>query len=104
MSLAIVFPGQGSQSVGMMHGFAGVPGVELTSWGGVSVPAGTPEPIVAQIQAAFEKAMHDPKVIQALEAQGGQVLVREGAAYRNAFVKEMAFTEAMMKQVGLQPL
>jgi tripartite-type tricarboxylate transporter receptor subunit TctC len=83
---------------------AGVPGVELTSWGGVSVPAGTPEPIVAQIQAAFEKAMRDPKVVQALEAQGGQVLVREGAAYRNAFVKEMAFTEAMMKQVGLQPL
>ena len=30
MSLAIVFPGQGSQSVGMMNGFAGVPIVEQT--------------------------------------------------------------------------
>lgn len=30
MSLAIVFPGQGSQSVGMMRGFEGVPGVERT--------------------------------------------------------------------------
>lgn len=30
MSLAIVFPGQGSQSVGMMNGFAGVPIVEKT--------------------------------------------------------------------------
>ena len=30
MSLAIVFPGQGSQSVGMMQGFAGIPGVERT--------------------------------------------------------------------------
>ena len=28
MSLAIVFPGQGSQSVGMMQGFAGDPAVE----------------------------------------------------------------------------
>jgi [acyl-carrier-protein] S-malonyltransferase len=30
MSLAIVFPGQGSQSVGMMQGFAGIPIVEQT--------------------------------------------------------------------------
>jgi [acyl-carrier-protein] S-malonyltransferase len=30
MSLAIVFPGQGSQSVGMMQGFAGLPIVEKT--------------------------------------------------------------------------
>ena len=30
MSLAIVFPGQGSQSVGMMKGFEGIPGVERT--------------------------------------------------------------------------
>ncbi|HUP28953.1 MAG TPA: ACP S-malonyltransferase [Usitatibacter sp.] len=30
MTLAIVFPGQGSQSVGMMQGFASVPIVELT--------------------------------------------------------------------------
>ena len=30
MSLAIVFPGQGSQSVGMMHGFADLPVVERT--------------------------------------------------------------------------
>jgi [acyl-carrier-protein] S-malonyltransferase len=30
MSLAIVFPGQGSQSVGMMQGFAGDPAVERT--------------------------------------------------------------------------
>src|ERR1700752_2231532 len=30
MSLAIVFPGQGSQSVGMMKGFADLPGVEKT--------------------------------------------------------------------------
>ncbi|MGZ5597907.1 MAG: ACP S-malonyltransferase, partial [Usitatibacter sp.] len=30
MSLAIVFPGQGSQSVGMMRGFADMPIVEKT--------------------------------------------------------------------------
>jgi [acyl-carrier-protein] S-malonyltransferase len=30
MTLAIVFPGQGSQSVGMMKGFAGIPVVEAT--------------------------------------------------------------------------
>jgi tripartite-type tricarboxylate transporter receptor subunit TctC len=45
----------------------GVRGVELMSWGGVSVPAGTPEPIVARMRAAFEKALRQPSVVAALE-------------------------------------
>jgi len=82
----------------------GVRGVELTSWGGVSVPAGTPEPIVARLRAAFDKALRQPAVIAALEEQGGNVAPMDGARYREAFSREMAVTAAMMKLTALEPM
>lgn len=83
---------------------AGVPGVELTSWGGVSVPSGTPDAIVARIHAALETALKQPQVIAALEEQGGQVLPQDSEAFTRAFSKEMAFTEAMMSKARLEPM
>lgn len=82
----------------------GVRGVELTSWGGVSVPAGTPEPIVARLRAAFDKALRQPAVIAALEEQGGNVTPMDGARYREAFSREMEVTAAMMKLTALEPM
>jgi len=83
---------------------SGVRGVELTSWGGVSVPTGTPDAIVARIRAAFEAALRQPSVITALEEQGGTVLVQDSEAFTRAFGREMAFTETMMKRAKLEPM
>ncbi|WP_295546950.1 tripartite tricarboxylate transporter substrate binding protein [uncultured Pseudacidovorax sp.] len=83
---------------------AGVPGVELTSWGGISVPAGTPDAVVERIQAAFAQALKQPRVIAQLQEQGGQVDIQEGSAYVDGFKREMRSTQAMMKKVGLEPL
>lgn len=82
----------------------GVRGVELMSWGGVSVPAGTPEPIVARMRAAFEKALRQPSVVAALEEQGGSVSPMDAETYRRAFTKEMELTEAMMKKASIEPM
>lgn len=82
----------------------GVRGVELMSWGGVSVPAGTPEPIVARMRAAFEKALRQPSVVAALEEQGGNVSPMDAEAYRRAFTREMELTEAMMKKASIEPM
>lgn len=83
---------------------AGVSGVELTSWGGVSVPAGTPDPIVARMRAAFETALKQPAVVAALEKQGGMVFPQDSATFTRAFEKETAFTEVMMKRTNLEPM
>jgi tripartite-type tricarboxylate transporter receptor subunit TctC len=83
---------------------AGVPGVELVSWGGVSVPAGTPDPVVERIRTAFRTALQQPRVVEALQAQGGGVDMLDGEDYVRGFTREMAFTEAMMKRVGLAPM
>ena len=82
----------------------GVKGADLTSWGGLSVPAGTPDAVVQRIRAAFGKALAQPKVVAALEEQGGQIDVQDSPAYTAGFTKEMAFTGTMMKRVGLEPI
>lgn len=82
----------------------GVRDVELVSWGGVSVPAGTPDAVVERIRAAFMAAMQQPRVVEALQAQGGNVDLRDAEAYVRGFTQEMAVTEAMMKRTGLAPM
>ncbi|WP_298211143.1 tripartite tricarboxylate transporter substrate binding protein [Acidovorax sp.] len=81
-----------------------IPGVELTSWGGVSVPTGTPDAIVARMRTAFDAVLKQPAVVTALEQQGGQMFVQDSETYTRAFAKEMSFTEAMMKKARLEPI
>jgi tripartite-type tricarboxylate transporter receptor subunit TctC len=81
----------------------GFPGVELTSWGGISVPAGTPDAIAARIRGAFERALKQPTVMAGLVDAGGQITPLPPEAYTRGFIEEMALTETMMKRAGLQP-
>ncbi|RIX83692.1 Bug family tripartite tricarboxylate transporter substrate binding protein [Acidovorax cavernicola] len=82
----------------------GLRGVELTSWGGVSVPAGTPDAIAARIYEAFGQALKQPSVITALTDLGSQVSPSTPEAYVQAFASEIELTERMMKTAKLQPL
>jgi tripartite-type tricarboxylate transporter receptor subunit TctC len=82
----------------------GVPGVELTSWGGLSVPAGTPDTVVAAIHKAFSEALKQPAVVASLQENGGLVDVRDSASFVQNIRQEMQLTEAMMKKIGLQPI
>ena len=43
---------------------AGVPGYEATTWNGIVAPAGTPEPIVAKLNAELNKALASPALRQ----------------------------------------
>lgn len=49
---------------------AGIPGFEVGGWFGFSVPAGTPESIVNQLNGEFRRAIAEPDVRQKLIAQG----------------------------------
>jgi tripartite-type tricarboxylate transporter receptor subunit TctC len=52
---------------------AGVPDFEITSWFGLLAPAGTPAPIVAQLNAEMVKVLARADVKDTLGAQGLQV-------------------------------
>lgn len=83
----------------------GVRGVELTSWGGISLSAGTPDVIAERVRTAFDAALKQAKVREQIEANGANVRPSVNSLeYVQDFVKEMAFTQAMMKVAKLEPL
>jgi tripartite-type tricarboxylate transporter receptor subunit TctC len=74
---------------------AGLPGVQSQSWYGVVVRSGTPPEAVHKLQAAITAALADPKLRQALEPTGldligssspafGEFLKTESARYAEA--------------------
>lgn len=85
-------------------GELGIAGVELTSWGGLSVPAGTPDAVVGRIYEAFSAALKQPKVMASLQENGGLVDVRDSASFTQSIRQEMRLTQAMMRKLGLQPI
>ena len=52
---------------------AGAPGVEVTNWLAAYAPKGTPNDVVARLNAAFKTAMADPAVRQRIADQGLEI-------------------------------
>jgi tripartite-type tricarboxylate transporter receptor subunit TctC len=53
---------------------AGFPGVEMEQWFGLFAPAGTPAPIVQQLNAEFAKALESDDVKNVLGPQGSVII------------------------------
>lgn len=81
---------------------AGVPGVSLVSFGGLSLPAGTPAPIVQRVSEALHKALADPEVRKKLEANGAAVVASKSEEFAQNLQSEIALTEKMMKVAGIE--
>ena len=81
---------------------SGWAGFQVTSFGGLSVPAGTPQPVVNRIREALSKALEMPEVRTKLEAQGGMVAPLSPEEYQQALEAEIGMTERMMKAAKLQ--
>lgn len=81
---------------------SGWPGLQVTSFGGLSVPAGTPAPVVKRIADALSQALANPDVLARLEAQGGKVAPSSPEEFRDALFAEISLTERMMKSAKLE--
>ncbi len=51
---------------------SGYKGFDVSTWYGVLAPAGTPEPIVARLNADINKLLANPEVREAIQAQGAE--------------------------------
>ena len=81
---------------------SGYKGFEALSWSGMSVPKGTPKPIVDKLEAAMVQAMNSPAVKQRLESQGFVVPV-QGSKHYTEFVKsEEARWTKVIKTAGIK--
>jgi tripartite-type tricarboxylate transporter receptor subunit TctC len=81
---------------------AGVP-VTLTSIGGLSVPAGTPAPIVKRLGEVLNQTLARPDVRAKLEALGGSITPSTPEEYTAALRDEIAMTEKLMAAAKLEP-
>ena len=71
---------------------AGYPDVAMSTWYGISAPAGTPREVVDKLHAAIAQTLNTPKMREKIESQGAQVFVKtpeEYAAYLQADAKLM---------------
>ena len=53
---------------------SGYQGFDAVTWFGILAPAGTPAPIVAQLNKAINEALKQPDVAEKLRSEGGDVL------------------------------
>ena len=82
---------------------AGFPGVEVSNWSSIIVPAGTPADIAAFLNASIVKALQEPEVKASYEKLGfvPQPSTREELT---SFMKsEMQKYADVIKSAGIQP-
>lgn len=82
----------------------GLQGVELTSWGGLSLPAGTPDPIASRIYEVFSRALKDQRLIASMTELGSQVSPSTPEGYLQVIRHEIDLTGRMMKGANIQPM
>jgi len=81
----------------------GLKGFECYTWNSILAPAGTPQPIVAKLNAAANKALADPQVIDSLKKAGVDPTPGSTPATTAEFVKaELAKWAPIIKASGAQ--
>lgn len=79
---------------------AGFPGAESTSWTGILVPAGTPAPVVATLNAAFVKALQFPDVVSRLSMDGATPVGNSAAEFGTYIRTELVKWATVVKTSG----
>jgi tripartite-type tricarboxylate transporter receptor subunit TctC len=82
---------------------AGIRGADVVSFGGLSVPKGTPAPVVDNIRGALTAALAEPEVRAQLEGTGVTVTSCTSEAFAQALSSEIATTERLMKTAKIEP-
>lgn len=80
----------------------GLAGAVVVSFGGLAVPAGTPEPIITRINEALRAALAKPEVRSAIQNQGSAPAPSTPQEYAEIMRAEINKTERMMKAARLE--
>jgi tripartite-type tricarboxylate transporter receptor subunit TctC len=81
---------------------SGFPGFDMSEWVGLVAPAGTPQPIIARMQATIAEVLKEPQVRERL-AQLGAVPVGSDPATFGRFLSEGRETMArLVREAGIQ--
>jgi tripartite-type tricarboxylate transporter receptor subunit TctC len=82
-----------------------IPGLKdfvLVNWFGLFTTAGTPEAIIAKLNAATVKALNDPEVVKTLENQGAQPAPMTPAEFGKFRTEQSALFGRIIKDAGIK--
>jgi len=82
---------------------SGVPGYEVTVWGGVVAPAAVPKVIIAFLNAEMNRTIADPAVKAQLNARGYDTTPMSGEQFTAFIAKENAKWAEVVKRAGIKP-
>jgi tripartite-type tricarboxylate transporter receptor subunit TctC len=82
---------------------SGYPGFSALSWSGISVPKGTPKPIVDKLEAEVVKIMQSPAIKARMEAVGFVVPVQGSKEYTQFVKSEEERWIKVIKTAGIKP-
>jgi tripartite-type tricarboxylate transporter receptor subunit TctC len=71
-------------------------------WQGMVVPAGTPKPIAAKLQAALAKVAADPEVIERFKVQGVEIRSSTPEEFRDFYLKEEKVWTTLIREQGIK--
>jgi tripartite-type tricarboxylate transporter receptor subunit TctC len=72
-------------------------------WQGMVLPAGTPKPIAAKLQAALAKVAADPEVIERFKLQGVEIKSSTPEEFKDFYLKEETVWTTLIKEQGIKP-
>ena len=81
---------------------SGYKGFEALSWSGMSVPKGTPQPVVDKLEAAMTQVMQSPAIKQRMESQGFVVPVQGSKPYAVFVKSEIDRWTKVIKTAGIK--
>jgi len=81
---------------------AGLPGFEVTTWYGILVPASTPRPVVARLNAELVKAMHSPEVKERLAGLGTDAVTSTPEEFSAYIKREIDKWGDVIRKAGLK--
>ena len=82
---------------------SGVPGFEITSWYGLAAPTGTPNAVIARLNAETGKAMQSPDVVAQFRLQGYEPLLSTPDEMSARIKTEIAIWTRVIRDAGIQP-
>ncbi|WP_338615628.1 tripartite tricarboxylate transporter substrate-binding protein [Pigmentiphaga sp. CHJ604] len=83
---------------------AGLPAFKGYTWNNVFAPAGTPAAIVARLNAALNRVLADPQVVQFAQRQTAEIMAPSTPAQALAFEKnERATWVPFIRSLGIEP-
>jgi tripartite-type tricarboxylate transporter receptor subunit TctC len=81
---------------------AGVPGFEALQWYGLVAPAGTPEPIVARLNAEVNRALVTPELKARLVSEGAEAAPATPQAFGAFIAAEIERWRPVIQKAGLR--